>query len=42
MQGEYRSLGLTEGIGEVAILFRDSGKVGYSISRGSSKSTVRL
>ena len=41
MWGEYRSLGLTEDVGEVAILFGDSGKVGYSVGRGSSKSAVR-
>ena len=32
MQGEYQSLGLTEDVGEVMILFRDSRKVGYSVS----------
>ena len=40
MWGEYRSLGLTEDIGKVAILFGDSGKVRYSISRGSLESAV--
>ena len=31
MWSEYRSLGLTEDIGEITILFRDSGKVGCSV-----------
>ena len=41
MWGEYQSFGLTEDVGKVAVLFRDSGEVGYSIGRGNSKSTIR-
>ena len=32
MWGKYQSLGLTEDVGEVTILFGDSRKVGYSVS----------
>ena len=42
MRSEYQSLGLTEDIGKIAILFRDSGKVRCSIGQGSSESAVRL
>ena len=31
MWGKYQSLGLTEDISEVMILFGDSGEIGYSI-----------
>ena len=41
MWGKYQSFGLTEDVGKVTILFGDSGKVGYSVSRGSLKSAVR-
>ena len=41
MWGKYESLGLTEDIGKITILFRDSREIGYSIGRGSSESTIR-
>ena len=41
MQSKYQSLGLTEDIGKVTILFGDSRKVGCSIGRGSSESAIR-
>ena len=41
MWGKYRSFGLTEDVGEVAVLFGDSGEVGYSIGQGNLKSAVR-
>ena len=41
MWGKYQSLGLTEDVSKVMILFGDSREVRYSIGRGSSKSAVR-